>query len=186
MRTRVGYAGGTTPDPTYHNLGDHTETIQIDYDPTVISYETLLGVFWDSHEPAEVPWTRQYMSILFTHDEAQKKLATASLAREEARIGRKILTELRPAGRFYRAEAYHQKYLLRSESEIARGLERVYPTTDAYVDSTVAARINGYLGSYGTLAELREALPGFGLSPRAAEQLTRIVSRRPGRPGCPL
>jgi len=51
IRTRVGYAGGSTNNPTYYNLGDHSETVQIDYDPTRISYEELLEVFWDSHNP---------------------------------------------------------------------------------------------------------------------------------------
>lgn len=186
MRTRVGYAGGTKADPTYYALGDHTETIQMDYDPAVISYERLLAVFWDSHDPAEPAWSRQYMSILFPHDEEQKRLAEASKARESARLGKKILTEIRPAGVFYRAEEEHQKHLLRFEREIDRELRAFYPAFDAYVDSTAVARINGYLGGYGTTAELQQDLPGFGLSPQTAERLAKLVARRPGKPGCPL
>ena len=56
IRTRVGYAGGTTESPTYHNIGDHTETIQIDYNPAKISYEQLLEIYWDNHNPAVQPW----------------------------------------------------------------------------------------------------------------------------------
>jgi len=61
-RTRVGYAGGSTSSPTYRNIGDHTETIQIDYNPKEISHEELLDVFWRSHSPEVKSWSRQYMS----------------------------------------------------------------------------------------------------------------------------
>lgn len=186
VRTRVGYAGGTKKDPTYHALGDHTETIQIDYDPAVISYEALLDVFWDSQDPALPAWSRQYRSVVFYHNGEQKRLAGESMKREAVRIKKKIVTELRSAGPFYMAEAYHQKYALQSEPEIARELRAMYPAEEDYVNSTAAARINGYLGAYGTLAELKESLPGFGLSPRVTQLLTDIVSRRPGRPRCRL
>lgn len=69
IRTRVGYAGGSKENPTYYSLGDHSETIQIDYDPTQISYGQLLEVFWNSHNPTYEPWSRQYMSIIFYHSE---------------------------------------------------------------------------------------------------------------------
>jgi len=69
VRTRVGYTGGSTKNPTYHSLGDHTETVQIDYDPTQISFEELLDVFWDSHRPTQRAWSRQYMAAVFFHNE---------------------------------------------------------------------------------------------------------------------
>jgi len=186
VRTRVGYAGGRAQNPSYHALGDHTETVQIDYDPAVISYETLLAVFWDSHDAAAPVWSRQYKSILFYHDTEQQRLAEASKAREKARRGQKILTEIRPAGAFYRAEEEHQKHQLRFEREILGELRAIYPIFDDYVDSTVATRINGYLGGYGTFVDLEEELPDFGLSSRAAKKLSDIVGRRPGQSGCPL
>ena len=78
IRTRVGYTGGTTVDPTYHDLGDHSETIQIDYDPTQVSYQALLDVFWNSHNPTTRSWSRQYASAVFYHSDEQKKLAMES------------------------------------------------------------------------------------------------------------
>src|SRR5262249_18399740 len=72
VRTRVGYTGGTSKDPTYYSLGDHTETLQIDFDPTVITYEQLLEVFWHTHNPCAQPWSRRYMSTVFYHGESQK------------------------------------------------------------------------------------------------------------------
>ncbi len=79
VRTRVGYAGGTKRNPTYYNLGDHTETIQIDYDPTYVSYRELLDIFWESHDPAARPWSRQYMAVVFY---SQRGAETASLGDE--------------------------------------------------------------------------------------------------------
>jgi len=186
VRTRVGYAGGTKTNPTYRDLGDNSETIQIDYDPTVISYEKLLDVFWDSHDPSSPSWSKQYMSVIFYHSDEQKRLAGKSKDHEAARIKNKIFTLILPASRFYLAEDYHQKYRLRSERDIFKELGAIYPAVEDFVNSTAAARINGYLDGYGTLADLQKELPGFGLSPRADKQLISIVSRRTGKTGCPF
>ena len=67
LRTRVGYSGGTTKSPTYRAMGDHTEAIAIDFDPTVISYQELLRRFWDSHYCASNVSSRQYMNVVFYH-----------------------------------------------------------------------------------------------------------------------
>jgi len=183
VRTRIGYAGGIKKNPTYHDLGDHTETIQMDYDPAVISYEQLLDVFWDSHNAASPSWSRQYMSIIFYHNDEQKRLAAESRDREAARTKSMIVTEIHPAGEFFRAEGYHQKYSLRSERDLLREFTAIYPSERDFVNSTAVARVNGYLDGYGTLADLQVELPGLGLSPRAVQRLTGIVSKRPGRTG---
>ena len=78
VRTRVGYAGGTKENPTYTSLGDHSEAIRIDYDPTRISYAELLEIFWQSHNCTSRAYSRQYMSIILYHDEEQRKLAEES------------------------------------------------------------------------------------------------------------
>jgi len=186
VRTRVGYAGGTKINPTYRDLGDRSETIRIDYDPSVISYEKLLDVFWDSHDSSSPSWSKQYMSVIFYHSDEQKKLAVRSKDQEEARIKSKIFTLILPAGTFYAAEDYHQKYRLRSERELVKELNSIYPAVEDFVNSTASARINGYLDGYGTLADLQEELPGFGLSTKAGKQLISIVSSRKGRTGCKL
>ena len=126
------------------------------------------------------------MSVIFYHSDEQKKLAVRSKEHEEARIKSKIYTLILPAGTFYQAEEYHQKYRLRSEQEIVKELSSVYPAVEDFVNSTAAARINGYLDGYGSLADLQEELPGFGLSPQAGKQLISIVSGRKGKTGCPF
>lgn len=122
LATEVGYSGGTTEDPTYTDVcadrTGHAEVVSVDYDPEQISYEKLLDVFWDSHDPT----TRnqqgpdigtQYRSVVFTHNEQQEKAARASKERLESsgRYANLIVTEIVPAATFYRAEEYHQRYL---------------------------------------------------------------------------
>lgn len=177
VRTRVGYAGGKKRNPTYHSLGDHTETLQIDYDPAQISYEALLEIFWNSHNPTRRSWSRQYMSALFYHNEAQQALALASKEREAARRNNHILTELLPATEFYRAEDYHQKYMLRHTPELMPEFSAFYPNPKDFTDSTAAARVNGYVSGYGSMAQLQAELPELGLSERGSRRLLELARR---------
>jgi len=174
----VGYAGGSTANPTYHDLGDHSETIQIDYDPAEISYQELLEVFWSSHSPTARPRSRQYASIIFYHNQEQKQLAEESRNREAAGRGRPIYTEIVPFAEFTLAESYHQKYRLQQVPALLHELRALYPQEDQFVNSTVAARLNGYLGGYGTPAALQASIEGLGLPPEAQRRLLDLV---PGR-----
>ena len=175
VRTRVGYAGGTKENPTYYSLGDHTETVQIDYDPSQISYEELLTVFWNSHNPT-YPSSTQYQSMVFYHNEEQKELALETKARVEAELKANVLTEIIPAGEFYLAEAYHQKYYLQGVPQFKKEFSAIYPNTDDFIASTSAARVNGYLGGNGTVASLQAEIDSFGLSPEARQKLLDIAS----------
>jgi peptide-methionine (S)-S-oxide reductase len=180
----VGYAGGTSINPTYYNLDGHTETVQIDYDPTRISYNELLDVFWGSHDATVPPYSQQYKSIIFYHDEAQKRLAIQSKQQEETKSGRKITTEITPFSEFYLAEAYHQKYYLQRIPELMADFKAIYPDTDKFINSTAAARLNGYVGGYGTPETLQKELASYGLSPAGNKKLLEIASVGAGI--CPL
>ncbi len=172
----MGYAGGTKADPTYRSLGDHSETIQIDYDPAIISYEELLAVFWNSHSPTSRPFSQQYASIIFYHDEEQEQLATQSRAQESARRGEQVFTEIRPFSEFYLAEDYHQKYWLQQAPDLMEQFRTIYPDTADFFNSTAAARMNGYAGGNSTAADLQSALAESGLSTEAQKKLLEIVS----------
>lgn len=178
VRTRVGYAGGTAANPTYHNLGDHTETVQIEYDPTRISYQELLDVFWAGHDSTRPASSRQYASIIFYYTEEQGRLAQESKERREAQCGCQLYTEIVPATEFYLAEDYHQKYRLQQSAEFMAEFRAMYPHGNDFVDSTAAARVNGYMGGYGTLADLQAEIDDLGLSPAARQRLLDMVSRR--------
>jgi peptide-methionine (S)-S-oxide reductase len=172
----VGYAGGIKENPSYYNLGGHSETIQIDYDPNQITYEELLNVFWNSHNPTHQPWSRQYMSFIFYHNDEQKKLALETRQREEDSRGKPIVTEVVPASEFYLAEGYHQKYYLQQSSQFAHEYRSIYPSTEEFVASTAVARVNGYLGGYGSSATFEEESASLGLSPAATDRLREIIA----------
>jgi methionine-S-sulfoxide reductase len=185
----VGYSGGTQKNPTYHQLGDHSETIQMDFDPRQVSYEELLEVFWMSHAPQAPAWSRQYRAAVFFHNQEQERLATKTRGRVAARLRGRVVTEILPAGEFYLAEAYHQKYFLRARPELFGEFNAIYPSLADLVASTAAARVNGYAAGYGTRAGLKAELPGLGLSPAGAQTLLNLapVAEDAGRgPGCPV
>lgn len=192
IRTRVGYAGGKQLNPTYHDLGDHTETLQLDYDPDRISYDELLDVFWSGHDPTAAPWSVQYKAVVFVHDEAQREAATRSLRALERRLGRPIRTQVLPYRNFTLAEDYHQKYSLRHHADLLQALAAAYgegrALNAALVASTAAARLNGYAARQGSSAALERELPSLGISPESGARLLDGLRAREasGRaaPGC--
>ena len=122
LSTAVGYTGGTLENPTYKDVctdrTGHAEVVQVEYDPSKVSYEQLLDVFWANHNPTTLnsqgpDHGRQYRSAIFYHTPHQQATATASLAKQQSsgRFHRPIVTEITPAAMFYRAEDYHQRYL---------------------------------------------------------------------------
>ena len=179
MRTRVGYAGGTKPSPTYRSLGDHTESIQIDFDPKQISYDQLLAVFWKSHDPTQRPYSRQYMSAVFCQDDEQRRQAEASKTREEARLKARIHTEIRPAAAFTLAEDYHQKYYLRNVRSLMQDFAANFSREADFVASTAAARLNGYVGGNAAPAQVKRELPLLGLSEAGQKRLLEILRLPP-------
>ncbi len=179
----MGYTGGTTKNPTYHLLGDHTESVEVDYDPVRIGYARLLDVFWASHHPGDRPWTRQYRAVVFYHDEEQRREAVASRDRVAERIHGKVYTEILPAGVFYPAEGYHQKYALRNYPDLEREFRAIYPKEGDFVASTAVARVNGYVAGDGSLAQLSKELWNLGLSPAAGRKLWEIACRKADRRG---
>jgi peptide-methionine (S)-S-oxide reductase len=182
----VGYAGGTRPNPTYRSLGDHTETLRVEFDPAAVSYEELLEVFWESHDPTARAYSRQYRAVVFYHGEEQKRLAEASRGRVAARLSSPIRTEVLPAGPFTPAEDYHQKYYLRNSGELMEEFKRLFPDPKGFARSTAAARANGYLGRHADADTVRRALPSLGLSPRGQALLADKVFGRGFAASCGL
>jgi peptide-methionine (S)-S-oxide reductase len=115
----AGYAGGTTPNPTYEQVctdrTGHAEVAQITFDPSKISYEKLLEVFWEAHDPTTLNRQgadvgTQYRSVIFYHDEKQKTAAEKSKQEVQKNFSDPIVTEIKPLTHFYKAENYHQEY----------------------------------------------------------------------------
>ena len=120
--TAVGYLGGTLKNPTYEDVctdqTGHAEVVQVTYDPAKVSYNQLLNVFWEMHDPTTLNRQgpdvgTQYRSAIFFHSPEQEAIARRSKAEVEAsgKFRRPIVTEITPASTFYRAEEYHQRYL---------------------------------------------------------------------------
>jgi peptide-methionine (S)-S-oxide reductase len=161
----------------------------VDFDPSRISYEQLLEVFWASHQPGSRPWSRQYMNAVFYHNEAQQRLALDSKAHLAAKTKGEVNTQVLPATEFYLAEDYHQKYYLRQVSKIFDELRRSYPNDRDLINSPAAARLNGYLGGYGSARNLMSELDSLGLSPAGRVLVLEKVTGRQdmsSSPGCPL
>jgi peptide-methionine (S)-S-oxide reductase len=125
--TAVGYAAGETPNPTYREvctgMTGHNEVVQVVYDPRAITFDSLLKVFWESHDPTQGmrqgnDLGTQYRSGVYVHDEAQRHAAEASRAAYEEKLRAAgydaITTEIGDAGPFYYAEDYHQQYLAKN------------------------------------------------------------------------
>ena len=121
--------------------------------------------------------------MVFYHDEEQKRLALESRDAVAATIEGKIHTEVIPFTAFYLAEDYHQKYRLQQQRDFLREFKAMYPNMEDLVNSTAAARVNGYLDSYGNLQEIEAAVDGLGLSPEGARKLVDIVKRSKTRWG---
>ncbi len=120
--TAVGYEGGTLETPTYRDVctgtTGHAEVVQVTFDPALVSYDTLIDIFWANHDPTTLnrqgpDHGTQYRSAIFTHSPEQQVTAEASKEKWSAsgRFRRPIVTEVVPAQSFYRAEEYHQQYL---------------------------------------------------------------------------
>jgi len=119
--TKVGYIGGQLPNPTYEEVctdkTGHAEAVEVEYDPDEISYEELLDVFWNNHNPTTLNRQGpdigiQYRSAIFYHDDEQKEIAEKSkqILDKSRKYENPIVTEIIPSPTFYSAEEYHQKY----------------------------------------------------------------------------
>lgn len=153
LRTSVGYCGGSKPEPTYRkvcgdaNWEDWAETVRVEYDSSVLSYADVLAAFFIAHDATAGGRSRQYASIIFTHDEQQ----AATAAEAVANYHRRISTIVEPATDYWAAEAYHQKWLLQRKAPLFKALG---PTeTDEL---------------FGRPATLLNAVAGGRLRPRVA------------------
>ena len=129
VSTVVGYTGGKMENPTYKDVctdkTGHAEVVRVTYDPSIVSYEELLEYFWDMHNPTTLNrqgWDvgTQYRSAVFYHNEEQKEAAMKLKEKldKSGKYKNPIVTEIVPAGKFYRAEEYHQKYHEKNKKSI--------------------------------------------------------------------
>lgn len=141
VRTRVGYAGGETPEPSYHALGDHTEVVQLDYDPERIAYADLLEAAFRSLARSSQPKKRQYHYLVCPATDTQRQAVDTALDANgltEDEVGTRIET----LSAFYPAESYHQKYSLRTDRTLLNCFEEAGYDDQEIRESPAAAKLN--------------------------------------------
>jgi peptide-methionine (S)-S-oxide reductase len=146
-----GYAGGTSPNPTYFKVSEeltgHAEVVQIEFDPSIISYNQLLDIFWHVHDPTTLNQQgadvgTQYRSIILTTSPEQQAQAETSLKalKNSGEYNQPIVTQIQPLATFYTAEEYHQQYYERNQ-------------TQPYCDLVISPKIAKLLNKYGELVK---------------------------------
>jgi len=156
-------------------MGDHTESVQLKFDPKIVSYESLVKLFWENHSPTSAS-SRQYRCAIFYHNEEQRKIAFASKEKVQAELGPKriVQTAIEPVTTFTVAEDYHQKYRMRSNKSLLKMLNLEDP--EVLLNSTLAARVNGYLGGYGSVEKFEEEAKDFELSSAQMGKVKDLIS----------
>ncbi|MFB6150266.1 MAG: peptide-methionine (S)-S-oxide reductase [Haloarculaceae archaeon] len=142
VRTRVGYAGGTTDDPTYHDVGDHSEAVQVDYDPGVLPFADLVDAAVANHDPRNQPRDRQYQHVVFHESAAQRRTVEERLS--DLAVDR-VATRIEPLDSFTVAEPYHQTFNLRGKRAVLRAFEDAGYGDDDRRESPAAAKLNAHV-----------------------------------------
>jgi peptide-methionine (S)-S-oxide reductase len=143
VRTRVGYAGGTTPEPTYHALGDHTEVLQVDVDPAVRSPRDVFADVFRRHDPTSQAPKTQYHTVVFADGDAQRSALADVLEARGLGEGAGIATRIEPLDGFTLAEEYHQKHALGHTPDLAGVFDEAGYGDDERRESPAAAKLNG-------------------------------------------
>ena len=177
LRSRVGYAGGTVPAPTYRTIGDHYEVVEVDFDPEQLPYPVLVERFFAAHDPTKFKAKKQYRSAVLTRDEAQLDVARR-LAREEGgHRDAEIRTVIKPLDAFHWAEDDHQKWRLRRYEALTELLVERLGDERAFACEPAISRLNGYAGGYGDPDELRAELAALDLPETPGGPLTEELIR---------
>ncbi|KAK4763987.1 hypothetical protein SAY87_013425 [Trapa incisa] len=150
VRTTAGYAGGSKINPEYRSIGDHAESVQIEYDPRKISYRNLLDVFWSSHDSWQVfgqgpDVGNQYRSVIFINGTVESRLAAFRKEREQAKSKISVVTtQIQQIGTFYPAEPEHQKFELKRNPFLLQLIGNL--REEELERSSLAAKLNGFAG----------------------------------------
>ncbi|WP_433945101.1 peptide-methionine (S)-S-oxide reductase MsrA [Paenibacillus sp. SN-8-1] len=178
IRTQTGYAGGTTDQPSYREMGDHSEMVQLDFDPEILSFEDILRIFWNNHNPVNINdyKGRQYRSMVLYHNELQKDKAERVIRQCEGEGKAKPETEFSPCALFYPAEERHQKYYLHRYPNAVEKLSSIYPSHQELVNSTLAARLNGLAKGYTNLSQIKQEIAGWKADKEQKKRLIDLIS----------
>ncbi|MDE4085522.1 peptide-methionine (S)-S-oxide reductase [Planococcus maritimus] len=176
IRTRTGFAGGTSEDPTYRQMGDHTETIQVAFDPEQIHFEEIVREFWRSHYPNRDAYKgRQYISLMFWQSEQQKYIIEKLKKEKELELNEPVETEIRLFDSFTEAEERHQKYYLKRYPKALEQLAELYPDATLLTQSTFAARLNGFVKGFGSRQRVLEEINEWPIPKEHRDVLKQVL-----------
>ncbi len=140
-------------------MGDHSECLQIDFDPTQVTFEVIVRQFWNSHNSNRGNYKgRQYLSIFLYHDIYQKEALEKMKQEIQDTNSASIGTEIAPFDQFTLAEERHQKYYLKRYSSATQKLREHFLTEEAFTNATLVARLNSFVKGYGTLTSLKQEI----------------------------
>ncbi|MBP1964190.1 peptide-methionine (S)-S-oxide reductase MsrA [Paenibacillus aceris] len=178
-RTRVGFAGGTIDNPTYRQLGDHTEMVEVEFDASIISLESILNVFWKSHNPVNINdyKGRQYKSLVLFRDSMQHSVIREVMKTKEEQGNGFPDTEVAPYTLFYPAEDRHQKYYLKRHPDAIDKLRTLFPTDDELTNATLAARLNGLAKGYTNMARIINEIRTWLISEDEQEEIIHLIKQ---------
>jgi len=179
IRTRVGYAGGTLDHPTYRQLGDHTETVEIDFDTRYVSLENMLNVFWSNHNPFNINEYkgRQYQSLVLYRGQIQQNVIQNVMNMRVEQGKGKPDTEIAPFNRFYLAEDRHQKYYLKRYPDAIDKLSILFPSAQELTNASLAARLNGLAKGYTNLHTILDEIRTWLISEEEKDNILRIIQQ---------
>jgi len=154
-------------------MGDHTESVQMEYDPTQTTYQNLLEMFWANIHPTSKSYSRQYMAAIFYHNKEQEDMAKKSRDQLQVKLGQKVTTVIAAAETFYVAEGYHQKYQLQKHQDLFKSFH--FTNDKEMVNSYAASRLNGFMGGNGTFEGLLKEIDKYGLDKKMQEKVKQYV-----------
>lgn len=181
LRTRVGYSGGRSTNPSYKVVDLHTEVVEIDYDPDVISYEDLIDVFFSAHNETLRPYDQRVKSLIFYRNDEEYEIAKTKLdaIRQATPEEESVYTELKAFEVFYLAEPEHQNRSLKLETSLYKELKQIFETEEDMLLSILVSKLNGYIYGYGDMEGATELLDKSGLSEASKNRVIEVIENRP-------
>ena len=180
LRTRVGYSGGKSTNPSYKVVDLHTEVVEIDYDPDLISYGQLIDIFFASHNETLRPYDQRVKSLIFYRNPEEYEIAKEKLQaiRDKTPEKESVFTELKAFEVFYLAEPEHQNRSLKLETSLYGEVKQIFGSEDKIMLSILASKLNGFVYGYGTIEKAQELLEVSGLSQASKDRLIEVIENR--------
>lgn len=158
-------------------MGDHTETAQLDYDPSIITYQELVQQFFSNHNPNRKPYRdREYISIILFYNEEQREIAEEEKKKQEKMAAMPIQTEISPYKGFTLAEDRQQKWHIKRNKTAMEELKRLYPSEEALLNSTLVARMNGLAKGYGSVRDVENEISRWNIDKVDQNRLLKILN----------